>query len=75
MLVSYCVNELCAGPVGRRTVQSVVGAPVLSDDVSYRRVVVSDVSRVVADKTEIDQLVFLSVCRDSCGDKLPSVGF
>ena len=29
MLVSYCVNELCAGPVGRRrTVQYVVGAPV-----------------------------------------------
>ena len=29
MLVSYCVNELCAGPVGRRrTVQSVVCAPV-----------------------------------------------
>jgi len=56
-------------------VQSVVGAPVLSDDVSYRRVVVSDIPRVVADEAEIDQIVFLSVCRDSCGDKLPSVGF
>jgi len=41
---------------------------VLSDDVSYRRMVVSYVSRVVADKAEIDQIVVLSVCRDSCGD-------
>ena len=35
----------------------------------------SDVSRVVADKAEIGQIVVPSVCRDSCGDKLPSVGF
>jgi len=51
-----------------------VGSHVLSDD-SYRRVIVSDVSRVVADKAEIDQILVLSVCRDGCGDKLPSVGF
>ena len=51
-----------------------VGSHVLSDD-SYRRVVVSDVSRVDADKAGIDRIVVLSVCRDSCGDKLPSVGF
>jgi len=40
---------------------------------SYRRVVVSDVSRVDADNAEIDQILVPSVCRDSCGDKLPSV--
>jgi len=48
-----------------------VGSHVLAD-VSYRRVVVSDVSRVVAEKAEIDQIVVTNVCRDSCG-KLPSV--
>jgi len=44
-------------------------------DVSYRRVIVSDIYRVVADKDEIDQILVFSLSHEGFGDKLPSVGF